>query len=274
MQLYWNRGSTGTQSTQAANSHTLTPEEGWLRSHPVSELLQVIRMKVLQPTSQKIRLHRPVAISKTLIWIRCLWVSWGCCQASAVWKEDGMLQNCLDSPKREILRPESSQFPDKTYIWKTYITTPSTLHTMVALSRCPTSQGSPSEPPTPLKPKALIQAKFSTAQWHLQHRQTSLKDLTIPVSLLANLQMHYRSFNDLRQNQSIAMLFQLKVLNFTFTAAPISPRGTQSWWTHQEDTEVPITPAHSCSNGDTELGKQCRSMFHWEETGFWQGEVL
>lgn len=43
---------------------------------------------------------------------------WGgvVCQASAVWKEGGMLQNCLDSPKREILRLESGQFPNKIHI--------------------------------------------------------------------------------------------------------------------------------------------------------------
>lgn len=92
------------------------------------------------------------------------------------------------------------------------------------LSRSSTSQGSPPGLPReplqpPLRPMASIQAKFSTAQWHLKYKQTSLKDPTIPVSLLASLHMHYRSFNDLRQNQSIEVLFQLKVLYFTFTAA-------------------------------------------------------
>lgn len=35
------------ESIQAANSHILTPEEGWLRSHHASELLQMMGMKVL-----------------------------------------------------------------------------------------------------------------------------------------------------------------------------------------------------------------------------------
>lgn len=62
------------ENIQAANSHTLTPEEGWLRSHPAFKLLQVLRMKVLQPTKQETRLETPVKINKTLLWIQCLQV--------------------------------------------------------------------------------------------------------------------------------------------------------------------------------------------------------
>lgn len=67
-----------------------------------------------------------------------------------------MLQNCLDSPEREILRLDSGQFPDEIHICKTYITTPSILWTMVefpghpdllreAHQDCPESLSNPTE---------------------------------------------------------------------------------------------------------------------------------
>lgn len=65
-----------TESIQAANSHTLTSKEGWLRQNHASELLQEIRMRVLQPTRQKTRLHTPAATSKTHLWIQCFRNFW------------------------------------------------------------------------------------------------------------------------------------------------------------------------------------------------------
>lgn len=206
-----------------------------------------------------------------------------------------MLWNRLDSAKGQVLSPESGRFPADICICKTHATAPSRSAPWLPFWVSCISSGKPTRTahrasPSPLRPKPLIQTKFPGAQWHLQHRRTSHKDLIITASLFACLervQSNYRSFNDLRQSQGIAMLFQHKSLYFTFTAAllkpPASPGGAhcnelvRKTWRYKPLQCAPTSINASfgaCSSGKLELRKLCRSMFHCEKAGFRQGEVL
>lgn len=154
------------ENVQAANSHTLTPEEGWLRSHPSLELLQVIRMKVLQPTRQETRLQTPVEINKTLLWIQCFWGFFGGELPSL-----SNLERGWDVTKLPGLPQKTNSKARVKPIswWNTYLqgirnNLFNSLHCGCPFQVSYIFSGKPIRAsPTPLAPKALIQTKFSTA---------------------------------------------------------------------------------------------------------------
>lgn len=147
-----------TESIQTANSHTLTSKEGWLRCNRASELLQVMRMKVLQPTRQKTTLHTPVATTKTHLWIQCLWVGlffWGGGRLPS-YKSLGRGWDVTKLPGLSQKRSSKARVRPISW-WNTYLqdisNNPFNSPHHGCLSRSSTSQGSPPGlPREPLQP--------------------------------------------------------------------------------------------------------------------------